>query len=30
MDVVVRDARVSKKFLEFDVSINKQNLDALT
>jgi hypothetical protein len=29
MDVVVRDARVSSKFLEFDVSIKKQNLDAL-
>ena len=29
MDVIVRDARVSSKFLEFDVSINKQNLDSL-
>ena len=29
MEVVVRDARVSSKFLEFDVSIKKQNLDAL-
>ena len=29
MDVVVRDARVSSKFLEFDVSIKKQNLDDL-
>ena len=29
MDVVVRDARVSSKFLEFDISIKKQNLDAL-
>ena len=26
MDVIVRDARVSSKFLEFDVSIKKQNL----
>lgn len=29
MDVVVRDARVSSKFLEFDVSIKKQSLDSL-
>ena len=29
MDVIVRDTRVSKNFLEFDISINKQNLDAL-
>ena len=29
MDVIVRDARVSSKFLEFDISIKKQNLDSL-
>ena len=29
MDVIVRDARVSKKYLEFDISINKQHLEAL-
>ena len=29
MDVIVRDARVSKKYLEFDISINKKHLEAL-
>ena len=29
MDVIVREARVSSKFLEFDISIKKQNLDSL-
>ncbi len=29
MNVTIRDTRVSKKFLEFDVSINKENLDEL-
>ena len=29
MNVTIRDTRVSRKFLEFDVSINKENLDEL-
>ena len=29
MNVTIRDTRVSKKFLEFDVSIKKENLDEL-
>jgi len=29
MNVTIRDTRVSRQFLEFDVSINKENLDVL-
>ena len=29
MDVTIRDTRVSRKFLEFDVSIKQENLDEL-
>lgn len=29
MDVIVRDMRVSTKYLEFDVSVNKEELDAV-
>jgi len=29
MDAIIRDARVSSKYLEFDISINKQNIDEL-
>ena len=29
MNVTIRDARVSRQFLEFDVSVNKENLDVL-
>ena len=29
MNVTIRDTRVSRKFLEFDVSIKKENLDEL-
>ncbi len=29
MDVVVRDTRVSSKYLEFDISVDKTNLDKL-
>ena len=29
MNVTIRDTRVSRQFLEFDVSINKDNLDVL-
>jgi predicted metal-dependent hydrolase len=29
LDSIIRDTRVSRKYLEFDVSINKENLDQL-
>lgn len=30
MDVIIRDCRVSSKYIEFDVSIEKSRIDALT
>ena len=29
MDATIRDARVSRKYLEFDISIKKEKLDEL-